>query len=219
MRRTIAATVVPALALGVVSMTGCGSDPPFASSQRCRRYATELDIEGYTRTCTFDISSSTYQCGGSSSRNCAAVGNRYSNLFDFVEEARVPNRPRLSESFLFNHCGMLIGSGSTTQTYTYDAQDRLLRVDGSSRWGYASEPTLSVGEYTEWDARGRPISGTVSWGGQPIDVSIVYDDTARSMTTSYGDGRETVVQQDAFGNTIRDGDDTYTVLEMEEVCF
>lgn len=93
-----------------------------------------------------------------------------------------------------------------------------MRIDGTSRWGYSSVPSLGITKYTAWDGRGRPLSGTVSWGGSPIDVSIVYDDGALSMTTTYADGRESYVQQDAYGNTIREGDLTYTVIDTEEIC-
>ena len=174
-----------------------------------------LDVGGHTRTCTFAQSSNTYECESS---YCASEGKKYASLLDFVEEARVPNRPRLSESYLSSCCGTLITCGSTTQTYTYDAQDRLVRSDGRSLWGYETEPTLSVGNYTEWDGRGRALSGATSSGGKSIEFSIVYDDRARSMTTSYEDGREAFVQQDALGNTIRAGDVTYTVARTEEIC-
>ena len=204
-----------ALAVALACATGCGSAAtPVGPGRRCRKYATRIDAGGYTQACAF-TSSNTYGCGSGSS--CAGAGQRYASLSDFIEEASVPNRPRLSETFVYNYCGMLIGSGSTTQTYVYDQQKRLMRIDGRSQWGYGAL-SLGVTQYTQWDARGRPLSGTSSWDDKPVEVAIVYDDSARTVTSSYGDGRQTLVQQDAFGNTIRQGDAYYIVLEMEEIC-
>jgi hypothetical protein len=204
--------LLPLLALAAV---GCSSPLPSASGRRCRWYATAVEVDGAVRTYTFDAASREYKWG----RNrCAEAGLTYASLSDFIEEASVPNRPRLSGTFIFNYCGMLISSGSTTATYNYDGEGRLVRVDGASQWGYSTAPSRSVTHYSAWDSRGRPLAGTASEGGQPSSFSIVYDDATRSMTTLYEDGRESQVQQDAFGNTIRAGDVAYTVIAMEQVC-
>ena len=72
--------------------------------------------------------------------------------------------------------------------YTYDGQKRLAKIEWRSRYGYALDDTLAVTQYTEWDGRGRPTAGTGPWRGGTVDIRIVYDDVARTMTTSYGDG-------------------------------
>lgn len=203
------------LTCAVTSSSGCTRDLPSSSSRRCRRYATTVEVGGYTRTYALNGSANTYGWG---TRSCAQEGRRYASLSDFIEEAQVPNRTRASETFLYNYCGMLNSSGASSRTYTYDDQDRLVASAGTSQWGYASVPGVSATKYTAWDGRGRPLSGTILRGGTAIDFSIVYDDSARSMTTSYEDGEESYVQQDAYGNPIRDGSLTYTVIEMEEIC-
>jgi hypothetical protein len=50
-----------------------------------------------------------------------------------------------------------------------------------------------------------------------MDISIVYDDGTRTMTTSIGSS-ESIRQEDEFGNVIRDGDYAYAVLETAEIC-
>ena len=203
------------LTCGVASWSGCARDLPSSSSRRCRRYATTVEVGGYTRTYALNGSANIYGWG---TRSCAQEGRRYASLSDFIEEAQVPNRTRASETFLYNYCGMLNSSGASRRTYTYDDQGRLVASEGSSQWGYAGAASVSATKYTAWDARGRPLSGMILRGGTAIDFSIVYDDGARSMTTSYQDGEEWYVQQDAYGNPIRDGSLTYTVIETEEIC-
>ena len=74
-----------------------------------------------------------------------------------------------------------------------------------------------VDTYTAWDSRGRPLLGTRSGPGDGMDISIVYDDGTRTMTTSIGSS-ESIRQEDEFGNVIRDGDYAYAVLETAEIC-
>ena len=205
-----------ALAAAMAPVAGCKPSLPSVSSKQCRRYATVMsygtDTES-TRTCTF--SSNVYSCGPS----CARTQRGYASLMDFIEEASVPNRSRLSVKSYDYSCGLGNTAGYSEQTYTYDAQKRLVKISTKSSWGYSSEPVVGVTEFTRWDGQGRPLSGTGPWKGQVVDISIVYDDAARTMTTSYGAGlMESTVQQDAFGNTIRDGSITYTVREMAEIC-
>jgi hypothetical protein len=208
-----------AIALAVASIAGCGSQTPLASSTRCRRYATALSYgpqNQYTGTCGYGVyNAGTYDCR----LGCSLRLRVYASLSDFIDEASVPNRARAIEVSSSVTCGLANTGGYTSGFYTYDGQKRLAKIEWRSRYGYALDDTLAVTQYTEWDGRGRPLAGTGPWRGGTVDIRIVYDDVARTMATSYGDGLgEYIVRQDAFGNTIGEGDVSYTVTQTAEVC-
>jgi len=210
--------VLTMLALAVSLAGGCGSQTPSESSRTCRRYAT---LMGYgsgqpgTRDCTWNVvDANAYVCG----IWCAHTTRQYASLADFVEEASVPNRPLVTSEGIGYSCGMGNTAGYSTGYYRYDAQRRLVEIQWQGQWGYSDEPSsATVDTYTAWDSRGRPLSGTRSGPGGGMEISIVYDDGTRTMTTSIGPN-EAIRQEDEFGNMVRDGDYTYTVLETAEVC-
>jgi len=206
-------TLVLATSLGAA----CGGQTPSASSKKCRRYAT---VMGYasgrpgSRTCTWNVvNANTYDCGTS----CAHTTRQYASLHDSIEEPSVPNRPLVTSAGFSYSCGLGNSAGYSTGYYTYDAQRRLVEIKWRGQWGYSGESAPTVDTYTAWDSRGRPLLGTRSGPGDGMDISIVYDDGTRTMTTSIGSS-ESIRQEDEFGNVIRDGDYAYAVLETAEIC-
>lgn len=205
------------LALAASLGAGCGSETPSASSKRCRRYATMMGYgsgQAGTRTCTWNVvNANTYDCG----TFCAHTTREYASLSDFIAEPSIPNRPLVSAAGFSYSCGLGNSAGYSTGYYTYDTQRRLVSIQWGGRWGYSGEPAPTVDTYTAWDSRGRPLLGARSGPGGEMDISIIYDDGARTMTTSMGPF-ESTRQEDEFGNMIRDGEYTYTVLQTAEVC-
>src|SRR5207247_1833070 len=84
------------------------------------------------------------------------------------------------------------GISTATTTYTYDSQRRLTQttnVGGTTTW-------------TAWDSAGRPTTGN----SPGATYGIVYDDTARTSTTSSATSSGTsvgILTYDANGNQLR----------------
>jgi hypothetical protein len=135
----------------------------------------------------------------------------YASRADFVDEARVPHRPRLITR---DSGGTRMGrSGYTSIRYAYDGKGRLVSSSvegGGDVWGTIWRSTRpAVTTYSSWDRLGRPTRVHFPEGSSPREATILYDDTARTATWSTG----YVVEQDENGYVVRETFDAGTPHE------
>jgi hypothetical protein len=162
-------------------------DTPVASApKKCRHYATDLSItttfnggsssSQETKSCAFDTAAHVLRCTltGSSTCTTQTETTTYPSVADFVEEADAVARRRYST--IEWGCG----SSTTTDTQTYDAQKRLLKLSRSTG-------TFDM-TFTAWDAAGRPTQSNTVVGSCPGTATVAYDDSARTATWKYAGG-------------------------------
>jgi hypothetical protein len=170
--------------------SGTGS-PGGSSSQSCRTYAagiTQVTTAGpfvstLTSACNYNTSTSQGTCNVQYSDNFGGSGSATTVAFfnsrnDFIDEVRVV--PPLTRSTSGNTTVTAAGGpfASGTVTNTYDSQNRLTRQVANYTIG------SSTITYTAWDSAGRPTLATQIGAGQNNTMNMVYDDNARSLTTT-----------------------------------
>jgi len=85
------------------------------------------------------------------------------------------------------------GPVSSTLTYSYDGQGRLVRaVDSRSTGGTA------IATYTAWDSAGRPTAGTEATASGNTTISIANDDATRTRTITRSDSLGTSMTVQTF---------------------
>lgn len=176
----------------VAGLFACGlaSLVPFegAANQRCRIFAATYQTVSrsaafnstITGSCRFDPARNETTCindyrdsMGGTSRSTAVTA--FAARADAIDEVRVVPPLRRSTGTVTTATGSN-GTTTSTLTNTYDAQRRLVRETGNN---YTTT-------YTAWDAAGRPTAATSTNNGQTLQMTMVYDDAARTLllTTS-----------------------------------
>lgn len=160
--------------------------PSNPTSPSCRTYATAYTqlqtgsaSPGFaattTGTCSFSQSALQFSCttrysdttGFSSTTTSVAT---YAALQDILDEvAVIPPLKRL-----VSFTGTTAGQGTGTTTYTYDSQKRLTRESGSN----------TTTTYSAWDNPGRPTAAVTTSPNSTTTLSMSYNDSARTLTTS-----------------------------------
>jgi len=180
---------------------------------------------GFTSTvegsCTFDPAAVEGTCtneyndtrGG---RYRTVSVTRHSTIADVVDEVSVNPPLQLSLGTTTTVTGA--GANSTNvSTAEYDAQKRLVSVVAESR----PPGQRSVTTYATWDAAGRPTMATVLAGRQTSLISMSYDETRRSQSTT-SNGITCTQTFDANGNpalgTCASTTATTTVLTTQRIC-
>jgi YD repeat-containing protein len=190
-RGLLVCVVVGIVGWGGSSPNSGGSGTPSAlSSRSCRNYMTAYTMTqtgsanpGFsattTGTCTFTQAALQFNCmlrysdtTGFSSTNTSI--STYASIADIVDEVSVV--PPLKR--LISVSGTVVSGGSSTSssgTYTYDSQKRITR----------EVTTGSTTTYSAWDSAGRPTAAsTIGSNGQTTTLTMSYNDTARTLTTS-----------------------------------
>jgi hypothetical protein len=184
-------------------------------------------------TCAFDSSTATMTCEFSqtSSLQACSVDTRartsYASVSDFITEPRGATRAsNLVQEPAQTPTSCPGGGGTTTTSYTYDGQKRLLQSVTSGPAG----PALTTSNVA-WDAQGRPTMGSSTFPGGPTSaVTYTYNDAGMSYTQTVSTpGAPTVVttvDYDADGLALRSYGDaggfasetTYTTMGRAQVC-
>jgi hypothetical protein len=212
-----------ALFVAVAAVGACSGNPAGSSSNgtggsssssggvpSCRTYATTYATtsvaNGVTlannvpNTCSFDKATNQVTCTigfGNGGPICSRTIVTWKSTADFVDEVQYdPPREYDQSSTNTQIPSGPCGSGNTisTRTNTYDSQRRLTRIDTSTGGGIV---------YTSWDSKGRPTAGNASG----TTLTLVYDDTARTITLTSGTGASapvTTLTYDPNGILIRE---------------
>jgi hypothetical protein len=175
--------------LAFLPFVGCGGgDSPTgpkvtgpSTPQKCRRYATGLAVTTtsnspgaspaeMSQSCTFDTAARALRCTTTGSPFCATSSEvtTYPSIADFIEEAEAVGRRR--SSTIDRTCDV----STYTDTHTYDAQKRLVRL-------LRSTGSFDM-TFTAWDALGRPTQSSTVVGACLGTATLEYDDTARTLT-------------------------------------
>jgi len=138
----------------------------------------------------------------------------YASLGDFLDEAQVIPPKTLATQLVFtmnsewsatDFPSFSVAAGqpcitipSRTLKYSYDGQRRLSGIEDVTSGGTATTTFLA------WDQAGRPVSGTkrgpVLGGSFDGQVTISYNDSARTRTTTLSGSLGTVVTIDTFSD-------------------
>jgi len=209
----------------VVNVRGGTSAPtaPNSSSgnsstgQTCRTYPTAAtDVETNpsanppfmltnTYTIVFNRSTNQITTTGNVTARTGCAGpfttvSTWNSIADFVAEVGVI--PPLTRAARTESLAGACGNPGSTQTFTYDGQNRLTRVVQQTGSGVTAATT----SYTAWDSFGRPTVGTQTRGAGLSAISISYDNAVRKTftTRSLGNNAPVVVTTtfDANGNVI-----------------
>ena len=201
-----------ALALAGIACGGAGGPgsptPPGSTSSgnSCRTYPTNASVTTTTtasnitfnalETGAFDSSTkkSTVTTVFTNGALCSVLVTSYNSVADFVDEVRVIPGVFLSTANVNTNSGAC-GTGTASNTFTYDAQRRLTQVTNTAG---------GVTTYTAWDSAGRPTTGSTNGG---LSITSAYDDAARTVTQTQvaSNGTRTVSTQtfDADGAQLR----------------
>jgi YD repeat-containing protein len=172
--------------------------------------ASNVTMEGTFNSSSRQLTVSTTFLDGSA---CSTIVSTYQSVADFVDEVSViPPVSRLTSQTTTS--SGTCGNGTSSITYTYDAQRRLTQVNSP-----AGTITFNV-----WDMFGRPTAGTLSTGGV---LTNAYDNAARTQTETQvvrGQTTTNIITYDANGaivliNNFTSGTSTtITVLSTATVC-
>lgn len=197
--------------------SGCGADKLLQPSRAsCRRFPVELTENGTRYTCELAAGSLTCRVGTSSTRTAV-----YPSLSAFVTEPRVPHRlQRLS--FETASYGMLVSSATTTWSYRYDGQGRLLERVRTGWNGVLGGFPYDTTTFSQWDTLGRPTLGRLVRETSELLVTITYDDASRTMSWSNGES----ATLDPDGNVVHESwifgsatfEREYVILRTQEAC-
>lgn len=188
---------------------GGGGDtgtPMEAAAPGCRIYGIEgtLTIGSKTSTITGSFDTTTLERKGEVTGDAVNMNtvDTYASVADFVDEVSAVGRQLLTKKVQTGDVG------DSTTTFTYDASKRLIK----------REQTEGVFTYTAWDSEGRPTTGSadLTKAGCTVEITIVYDDQARTMTTTYHDPTSTCLSEDRKDQQTYDanGDWVGQVMQM-----
>jgi hypothetical protein len=202
--------------LATLAVTATAQQKPIATgkpAQNCRIAPTESRTHatgpGMTMdsvaTCSFDAAAKKVTCTNrfKDSRGIPTTGisvTTYTSVDDLIEEAKVV--PPLRRSLRTETTTKTNASSITaTLVNSYDSQKRLIREVGTGPKGVQSTTT-----YSSWDAKGRPTLGTTVHPGGKNSLTITYNDSTRTQTTTtaglLGQSLSCSVTFDANGNAI-----------------
>jgi hypothetical protein len=147
-----------------------------AAAEACPATATFNSPGGpYTSTetdsCAFDTAGHALRCTTTSNNGTCSVVTTYASDTDFVEEAGALGRYR--RLTIDTACG----TSESKEIFTYDGQKRLIR--------HQRPPSTYDVTFTAWDALGRPTQVTTAAGACPYTGTIMYNETARTVTKTY----------------------------------
>ena len=199
------APIVLGLIAGSVEMGAAGQAPGPGSGAGCRTYAAEevSTVTGpgagtITQSCHFDPARRQHAC---TIRSRTEAGDftltdvqTYASIADFVDEVRVipPVSLVLRETRRFSRT-----DSDSDISFEHDKTGRqtraLMSINGQQ----------IVVTYGEWDAKGRSTVETSKGVTAPITLRHVYDDNARTTTTTGPSGVDTKTY-DANGNMTRE---------------
>lgn len=223
---------------GVVLLAACGSSNPDPTgptpggSGSCRELASDYTAQATSgpfsattiSTCAFNATTRQVSCthrytdslGSSTTTNGIA---QYNSVADLVDEvAVIPPR-----TYVVSASAVQTGSASGTSSaaHTFDGSRRLVSASNVSAAGTGTTT------YTAWDASGRPTAGNDVGTGYSNALTITYDNTARTRTTSYNGGLVTTIEAfDANGNPVNHvsaggasvSTTTFTTRATQRVC-
>lgn len=182
------------------------------SAQPCRIGATAATTrtegqKGFwsevTTACRFDKATSQSTC---TNEYVDSVGTKtttvsvttFASLADAIDEVKVIAPLRLSTKIETKSSGPKVPS-TTVVVNSYDAQRRLTKETITASTAGSYETT-----YTAWDKNGRPTSGSTVFAKAPTtSLEMVYDDAARTVTSTTGTGAYRItcaLVYDANGN-------------------
>jgi hypothetical protein len=216
----------PLIAAGLLAMGALGAQvrvlharpddgPPgggageFAPVQECRTMATAATTKsrgpGFsadtTTTCRYDKATNQSTCTnnytdslGTSTTTVSVT--TFASLADAIDEIKVipPRRRSLRTDTTATGAR---GSAASSLANTYDKENRLIQEVGESPGG-----TFTT-TYTAWDEAGRPTAGKTVMRANINALTLVYDDKARTVTTTTDTGGQRLVcvlTFDADGN-------------------
>lgn len=202
---------------------------PAPSGPTCRTYPTAANVTTVSGGTTMNaLLAASFNSGTNTSTITTMFANgapcttsvfTYTSRNDFVDEVRTVPGISLQTATTTTNSGAC-GSGTSTVSYTYDAQRRLTSFT-TNALGVSGTTT-----YTAWDSSGRPTTG--SFPGTTI--ANVYNDTARALvqtqTTAGGSVSTGTVAFDANGaqltSVVVSGANTttttYTNTATAQVC-
>lgn len=202
---------------------------PAPSGPTCRTYLTAANVTTVSGGTTMNaLLAASFNAGANTSTITTMFANgapcttsvfTYRSTADFVDEVRVVPGVSLQTATTTTNAGAC-GSGTSTVSYTYDAQRRLTSFT-TNALGVSGTTT-----YTAWDSSGRPTTG--SFPGTTI--ANVYNDAARTLvqtqTTAGGSVSTGTVTFDANGaqltSVVVSGANTttttYTNTATAQVC-
>lgn len=158
--------------------------------QTCRVYPTSstTTTTGSTtgtssQTCTHNgagqVSCTTSDTDSTGATSTTVSTADYASINDIVDEVQVVP-PLTKVQMITSNITSAAGSGTVTVNYAYDGLGKVTQMTVATVAGALTTT------YTAWDPVGRPTAGTSTVPGVPFDnsVSIVYDDGARTATTT-----------------------------------
>ena len=181
-----------------------------APVQECRTAATAATTRtkgmGFSAdtatTCQFDkatnMSTCTNQYSDSVGTKTTTVSvTTFASLADALDEVKVIPPRRRSVRTDTTTTGER-GSMTSSLVNSFDRENRLVQETGESSAGGTFTTT-----YTSWDEAGRPTAGKTVSRGNINALTLVYDSTARTLTTTTDTGLQKLVcvlTFDANGN-------------------
>ena len=221
---------------------------PGGPAGSCRSYATSYSyvtggpglLANTTANCTFNSGARTLTCTFSQTSNVNTCTtdftwrDTYNSVADFVNESKIVGKFLLAnraQEWVTRPTSCAGPKTPGSQTYTYDASQRLLQTVALDMTGAAS-PSVTYA-YTGWDSQSRPTVGTVNIGsGVTFPVTVAYDDSARTIAITAGAGQAggsvNTITLDADGSIIRHrvevvgfgpvAESAYTISARQTVC-
>ena len=216
-RVSIVAIAIAALAAGVqgpslAALPALATGLPEAGAplQECRTAATAATTRSKgmgvsaetTTTCQFDKDTNKSTC---TNQYSDSVGTKtttvsvttFASLAEAIDEIKVIPPRRRSVRTDTTTTGDR-GSLTSSLVNTFDRENRLVQETGESSGGGTFTTT-----YTSWDQGGRPTAGKTVSRGNINALTLAYDSTARTLTTTTDTGLQKLVcvlTFDADGN-------------------
>jgi hypothetical protein len=199
--------------------------PPAACRTGVETYRIVTTSPVFTSTtegrCTFDREKVEGTCtneyrDGQGRRFTSVSVTRHASIADVVGEVSVvPPLMRALET-----ATTVSGGGADTtgvNTLSYDAEGRLQSMTAVSR----PSGQRSVTTYTAWDRAGRPMAGLTEAGRVSTPMTLSYDDSTRTLSTTTA-GQTCTQNFDANGNPTvarcAGSTSTTTVLTTQRIC-